>query len=175
MGLRTHTGASCLADFVSWSPVSSGRFFLARGSLTSLLSSTCSSSWSISWLLQHSQYSICAWTVEQTLHYDASQPLWVLLLHLRREPWCYGISASRSDFLRLTSWALPLSLTLYSSRASFQESTSAESSQISSCELFLFDGAIVWWRRFDVFGQDRPKQVSELSTSSMSCAKWGNI
>jgi hypothetical protein len=39
--------------------------------------------------------------------------------------------------------------------------------------LFLFDGAIVWWCWSDVFGQDRSKQVSEFSISSMSCANEG--
>jgi hypothetical protein len=36
----------------------------------------------------------------------------------------------------------PLCHTLYSSRASFQELTSAESSHISECETVLFAGAI---------------------------------
>ena len=86
------TGASSLAFFVSWLPVSSGRFSLARGSLISL-SSLCSSSWSISWPLKRSQHSICACTSGLTLRCCGFQPLWVLLPRLLHEPWCCGISS----------------------------------------------------------------------------------
>ena len=154
------TGASCLAGFVSRSPVSLCRFSLARGSFTSL---SASSSWSISWSLEHSQHFICAWTQEQTLHCGGFQPLWVLLLHLRHEPWGYDISDQTSAVSVIEARGLRLRLTLYSSRASFQESTSAESSQISSCEAFVFDGAMSsillfgeFWTRAAEF-----RQVSE--------------